>query len=419
MRVRVRLHLGYGKSIKVEEFVVGVAEVATLADLWQAIAAQQARLVDIPLLNPNDEPAELEQSFPPFARGAALTILEVESEPGEASFDVQGIAPGTYATPAVVDGFDFPVGKPDASRYYIAAGVAEQPYRDKFGFWHTGEDWNGTGGGDSDLGDPVYATAHGRVIAASFFAPSWGNIVLIEHQLPGERKVWSQYAHLRERLVREGDLVRRGQAIGTIGKGHNNQWPAHLHFEIRFKEMPPNQWGWVSHQDRQKVLQYYAHPSDWIRSNRPGHALDTRTVDDLDPGFVRTGSRYWFEARVGYRDRSWWTWAVDAQKGEDCVGVWRPRLRVSGLYEVFAFIPRDFATTRNAEYRVTHRRGTTTVPIVQADFYDEWVSLGRFAFATDQPASVRLSDLTGEPYTSDEKGRRQVAYDAIQWVLVQ
>lgn len=37
------------------------------------------------------------------------------------------------------DGFDFPVGKPDADGYYNAQDFQEN--------YHLGEDWNGNGGG--------------------------------------------------------------------------------------------------------------------------------------------------------------------------------------------------------------------------------------------------------------------------------
>ncbi|NIO67625.1 MAG: peptidoglycan DD-metalloendopeptidase family protein, partial [Anaerolineae bacterium] len=106
----------------------------------------------------------------------------------------------------ITDGFDFPVGKPDAKGYYVASGLAEQEYYERFKAWHPGEDWNGLQGGDSDLGAPVYAVAHGLVVTTDSF-PAWGNIVLIEHHLLDGSKVWSQYAHLQERLVEEGQVV--------------------------------------------------------------------------------------------------------------------------------------------------------------------------------------------------------------------
>ena len=64
------------------------------------------------------------------------------------------------------DGFDFPCGAPDGEGYYVAAGLAEEAYYNRFGAWHTGEDWNGLGGGDSDLGAPIHATANGQVITS-------------------------------------------------------------------------------------------------------------------------------------------------------------------------------------------------------------------------------------------------------------
>ncbi len=51
--------------------------------------------------------------------------------------------------------FDFPVGAPNAKNYYNAQ---------KFGKnHHLGDDWNGKGGGNTDLGDPVYAISDGIV----------------------------------------------------------------------------------------------------------------------------------------------------------------------------------------------------------------------------------------------------------------
>jgi len=46
------------------------------------------------------------------------------------------------------DGFDFPIGKPNARGYYNAQKFQENN--------HLGDDWNGVGGGNSDLGDAIY-----------------------------------------------------------------------------------------------------------------------------------------------------------------------------------------------------------------------------------------------------------------------
>jgi len=131
----------------------------------------------------------------------------------------------------LADGFDQPVGKPNAEGYYMARGVRLSPPV------HYGEDWNGRGGGDSDLGDPVYACGDGVVTWAYDVRVGWGNVVLIRHAYrdpaTGQVKYCdSLYGHLNEIMVKVGQLVKRGQQVGTIGSNHG-MYPAHLHFEIR------------------------------------------------------------------------------------------------------------------------------------------------------------------------------------------
>ncbi|MGC8825682.1 MAG: peptidoglycan DD-metalloendopeptidase family protein [Anaerolineae bacterium] len=319
--------------------------------------------------------------------------------------------------PQVADGFDFPVGKPDGVGYYVAAGLAEESYYQRFGAWHTGEDWNGVGGGDTDEGDPVYAAAHGRVLELGRY-PSWGNIVLLEHRLRDGRRIWTQYAHLKDILVKKGDLVRRGDQIGTIGhmidKDGNPKGPAHLHFEVRAHLLPPDQWNLP----REDVLRFYLHPTDFIRSHRPNYENLVVAVDDVGAGFSRSDSRFWFEGDAGYDGHCYWTWTVSEEQGEDCWAIWKPVIPKTGLYEVFAFIPSRNATTRHARYKIVHRRGEAVVEVNQSEYNDEWVSLGVYAFSTVQPAYVRLSDVTGEPYTRERSRRRQIAFDAVMWVLV-
>ena len=129
---------------------------------------------------------------------------------------------------SLADGFDFPVGKPDSTGYYIARGLRlRAPV-------HFGEDWNGRGGGDTDMGDPVYSIGDGVVTWAYDVRQGWGNVVIIRYGYrdpsSGQvRFIDALYGHLREMV---GQLVKRGQQIGTIGS-NRGMYAAHLHFEIR------------------------------------------------------------------------------------------------------------------------------------------------------------------------------------------
>jgi len=124
----------------------------------------------------------------------------------------------------IADSFDFPVGKPNAKAYYNARGFMEEQ--------HLGDDWNAGTGGNSDLGDPIYAIAAGIVTTAANFGGGWGNVIMIEHHVPNENNVESLYAHCLENMVKKGDKVEKGQQIATIGNA-DGAYLAHLHFEIR------------------------------------------------------------------------------------------------------------------------------------------------------------------------------------------
>ena len=120
--------------------------------------------------------------------------------------------------------FDYPLGKPNAKGYFNAQKFGKNA--------HLGDDWNGLGGGNSDLGDPVYAIASGYVTYAKDHNESWGNVIRITHYLPDSSQVESLYAHCDTMLVKENEWVFVGQQIGAIGNAHGS-WVAHLHLEMR------------------------------------------------------------------------------------------------------------------------------------------------------------------------------------------
>ncbi len=123
--------------------------------------------------------------------------------------------------------FDFPLGSENGALVYNA-----QPFTQNK---HLGDDLNGIGGENSDLGDPIYAVADGRVLFAHEGGPGWGKIIILIHAYRenGERKyVQSYYAHIERMFVAPPQIVRRGQQIATVGTA-DGRYLAHLHFEMR------------------------------------------------------------------------------------------------------------------------------------------------------------------------------------------
>lgn len=183
---------------------------------------------------------------------------------------------------SLCNGFDFPVGDKDANGsytdpdgkthvgWYLATKCGEVY---DLGI-HTGDDWNGKGGGNTDLGQPVYATASGKVLFADECPSPWGNVVMIEHRYYENgaiKTVYSQYSHLKEILIKKGQRVKRRQKIGSIGRGNYNEYPAHLHFEIRnekMKDYPVDYWPSTHKKTVAWVNEHYEQPSEFVKEHR-------------------------------------------------------------------------------------------------------------------------------------------------------
>ncbi|HET6655799.1 MAG TPA: peptidoglycan DD-metalloendopeptidase family protein [Gammaproteobacteria bacterium] len=82
------------------------------------------------------------------------------------------------------------------------------------------------------FGEPVRAAADGRVVYSGSGLVGYGELIIIKHN----NHYLSAYAHNRKRLVQEGDEVKAGDEIATMGHGNNGE--ALLHFEIRYDGKP-------------------------------------------------------------------------------------------------------------------------------------------------------------------------------------
>lgn len=81
-------------------------------------------------------------------------------------------------------------------------------------------------------GDPVFAAADGRVVYAGSGLRGYGNLVIVKHN----NTYLTAYAHNQALLVRDEQVVKRGQKIAEMGSSDAER--VQLHFEIRRQGVP-------------------------------------------------------------------------------------------------------------------------------------------------------------------------------------
>ena len=156
------------------------------------------------------------------ARQKAPPIAVPTTQVDWPDFFAANILPGL----PVAEEFDTPLRPPDGAGAFVTL-----PYMEA---GHLGEDW-ATAKGDAALGEPVYSVGDGWVSVAQDFESAFGKVIFICYRLPKDRWppfVEVMYAQLNSMDVKAGDLVKRGQKIGTVGNA-GGTYPAHLHWEVR------------------------------------------------------------------------------------------------------------------------------------------------------------------------------------------
>jgi murein DD-endopeptidase MepM/ murein hydrolase activator NlpD len=87
----------------------------------------------------------------------------------------------------------------------------------------------------AEEGKDVYATGDGTVTLVQESRIGYGNEIFIDHGYG----FGSRYAHLSQILVKEGQIVERGQLIGKVGESGRATGP-HLHYEVLYENKPVN-----------------------------------------------------------------------------------------------------------------------------------------------------------------------------------
>lgn len=122
---------------------------------------------------------------------------------------------------------------PQKSLYWPVEGVISSGFGMRNGRFHGGIDIPGP------KGTPIMAAAEGLVIFSRRSSNGYGNSVMLDH---GDGLV-TVYAHNARNKVREGERVRQGHIIASMG-ATGQAWGTHLHFEVHRdgRLVDPLQW---------------------------------------------------------------------------------------------------------------------------------------------------------------------------------
>ena len=180
--------------------------------------------------NPNIiEVGQVLRVVPPGTDPAAVSARPVAQARVEVRpLDAKPAATAASATAAVVAAVPPPTpaaplaqvlqGDDDIAWMWPASGAVASPFVE------------GTSKGVSILGkagDAVLAAADGRVIYAGSGMRAYGNLLILKHN----NSYLTAYAHNQTLLVKEDQMVKKGQRIADMGSSDSDR--VQLHFELR------------------------------------------------------------------------------------------------------------------------------------------------------------------------------------------
>jgi lipoprotein NlpD len=164
------------------------------------------------------KPAAAAASGAPTAAASGVTILPTAPLPTPTA-----PSPASAAAPAAAPASASREADDEVSWLWPAAGPVATPFEEGKvkGLVLSGK-----------AGDPVLAAADGRVVYAGSGLRGYGNLVILKHN----NTYLTAYAHNQTLLVKEDQVVRRGQKIAEMGSSDADR--VQLHFEIRKQGKP-------------------------------------------------------------------------------------------------------------------------------------------------------------------------------------
>lgn len=201
-------------------------------------------------------------NLPKFLLIASLPLFVAAYRTAQAQTQNSSLKQKT-APKIIADSFAYPIGKTETVTQ--AKDKKDEWYnaQDFTANNHLGEDWNKNSGGNTDCGEPVFAAANGVIVYAENAGEGWGNVVIIEHNLPNGDRVQTLYGHLQKILKTSGEVKMREQ-IGAVGNA-DGKYLCHLHFELRTADCPMWNEAGAGYSAKRKG---WLDPSDFIDAHR-------------------------------------------------------------------------------------------------------------------------------------------------------
>lgn len=184
------------------------------------------------------ESRPLESSPLPAPQASSTAAVKKEPRAGKEPYSAEAYARLNNTQPEVVAAKPVeakPEAKPESKSDGVAVGADDIAWA-----WPTGAKltapYNDASNKGFDFagkpGDPVMAAADGKVVYAGSGLRGYGELVIIKHSA----NYLSAYGHNRKILVKEGQMVTRGQRIAEMG--NTDADTVKLHFEIRKQGKP-------------------------------------------------------------------------------------------------------------------------------------------------------------------------------------
>ncbi len=171
----------------------------------------------VPLADPEGvrtEPRALRQ---PFSERALAEATAAGRRPGEAAVARVEPAPVAVPEPIIAPRSEVSADPAVISWAWPTSGALIERFSDT----NRGIDIGGK------AGQPILASADGRVVYSGSAIRGYGRMLIVKHN----DQYVSVYAHAAELLVKEGQVVNRGQRIAEMGSTDADR--VKLHFEIR------------------------------------------------------------------------------------------------------------------------------------------------------------------------------------------